>query len=182
MYFWPLKKISYFHLHGSENTAKTVVMADNAKCQHKWDLLWEGFVVIQLLKLCLTLCDPMDSGLPGFPVPHCPPEFAQVAVHWTGDAMQPSHPLSLLLLLPSIFPSIRVFSSESAVCINWPKCWSFSFSIRPSNKYSGLISSRIDWFHLLSVQGTLKSLLQHHSSGYHSGGLDNCRFSVMMIS
>ena len=71
---------------------------------------------------------------------------------------------SPLLLLPSIFPSIRVFSNESVLCIRWPKFWSFSFSISPSNEYSGLISFRIDWFHLLAVQGTLKSLLQHHSS------------------
>ena len=71
------------------------------------------------------------------------------------------HPL---LLLPLIFPSIRVFSNESAFCIRWPKYWTFSFSISPSNKYSGLISFRIDWFDLLAVQGTLKSLLQHHSS------------------
>ena len=71
------------------------------------------------------------------------------------------HPL---LLLPSIFPSIRVFSNESVLCIRWPKFWSFSFSISPSNEFSGLISFRIDWFDLLAVQGTLKSLLQHHSS------------------
>ena len=70
----------------------------------------------------------------------------------------------LLLLLPSVFPSIRVFSSESVLCIRWPKYWSFSFSISPSNEYSGLISFRIDWFDLLAVRGTLKSLLQHHSS------------------
>ena len=69
-----------------------------------------------------------------------------------------------LLLLPSIFPSIRVISNELALCIRWPKCWSFSFSISPSNEYSGLIPFRIDWFDLLAVQGTLKSLLQHHSS------------------
>ena len=69
-----------------------------------------------------------------------------------------------LLLPPSIFPSIRVFSSESVLCIKWPKYWSFSFSISPSNEYSGLISSRMDWLDLLAVQGTLKSLLQHHSS------------------
>ena len=85
-------------------------------------------------------------------------------VHWVSDAIQPSHPLSSLLLLPSIFPSIRVFSNESALHITWPKYWSFSFSISPSNKYSGLISFRMDWLALLAVQGTLKSLLQHHSS------------------
>ena len=81
--------------------------------------------------------------------------------------VMPSNHLILchpLLLLPSIFPNIRVFSNESALCIRWPKYWSFSFSISPSNEYSGLISFRIDWFDLLAVQGTLKSLLQHHSS------------------
>ena len=80
--------------------------------------------------------------------------------------MMPSSYLILclpLLLLPSIFPNIRVFSNESILCIQWPKYWNFSFSISPSNEYSGLISFRIDWFDLLAVQGTLKSLLQHHS-------------------
>ena len=83
------------------------------------------------------------------------------------ESVMPSSHLILfcpLLLLPSVFPSIRVFSSESVLCIRWPKYWSFSFSISPSNEYSGLISFRIDWFDLLEVQGTLKSLLQHHSS------------------
>ena len=81
--------------------------------------------------------------------------------------MMPSNQLILcrpLLLLPSVFPSIRVFSSGSALCIRWPQDWSFSFSIRPSNEYSGMISLRMDWLDLLAVQGTLKSLLQHHSS------------------
>ena len=83
------------------------------------------------------------------------------------ESVMPSNHLILchsLLLLPSVFPSIRVFSSESVLCIRWPKCWSFYFSISPSNEYSGLISFRIDWFDLLAVQGTLKSLLHHHSS------------------
>ena len=82
------------------------------------------------------------------------------------ESVMPSNYLILChpLLSPSIFPSIRVFSNESVLCIRWPKCWSFSFSISPSNEYSGLISFRIDWFNLLAVQGTLKSLLQHHSS------------------
>ena len=83
------------------------------------------------------------------------------------ESVMPSHHLNLchlLLLLPSIFPSIRVFSKGSVLCMRWPKYWSFSFSISPSNEYSGLISFRIDWFDLLAVQGTLKSLLQHHSS------------------
>ena len=83
------------------------------------------------------------------------------------ESVIPSNHLILchpLLLLPSIFPSIRVFSNESALRIRWPKCWSFSFSISPSSEYSGLISFRIDWFDLLTVQGTLRSLLQHHNS------------------
>ena len=83
------------------------------------------------------------------------------------ESVMPSNHLILcrpLLLLPSVFPSIRVFSSESFLPIRWPKCWSFSFSISPSNEYSGLISFRIYWFDLLAVQGTLKSLLQHHGS------------------
>ena len=83
------------------------------------------------------------------------------------ESVMPSNHLilcDLLLLLPSIFPSIRVFSIELALCVRWPKYWSFSFSISPSNKYSGLISFRIDWFDLLAVQGTPKSLLQHHNS------------------
>ena len=83
-------------------------------------------------------------------------------VHRVSDAIQPSHPLSSLFLPPSIFPSIRVFSSDSVLCIRWPKYWSFSIS--PSNEYSGLISFRMDWLDFVAVQGTLKSLLQHHSS------------------
>ena len=90
-------------------------------------------------------------------------EFTQIHVHWVRDAIQPSHPLSPLFLLPPIFPSIRVFSNESVLCIRWSKYWSFSFSISPSNEYSGLISFRMDWLELLAVQGTLKSLLQHRS-------------------
>ena len=98
---------------------------------------------------CLTLCDPMDCSMPGFPVHRQLPQLAQTHVHKVSDAI---HHLILchpLLLLPSIFPSIRVFSSDSVLCIRWPKYWSFSFSISPSNEYSGLISFRIDWLDLL---------------------------------
>ena len=109
-----------------------------------------------------ALCDPMDCGMPGLPVLHHLPELAQTHVHCVSDATQPSRPLSSLLL-PSMFSSIRVFSSELALCISWPKYWSFSFSISPSNESSGLISFRIDWFDLAAVQGTPKSLFQHHS-------------------
>ena len=105
----------------------------------------------------------MDCSTPGFPVHHQLPELAQTHVHWVGDAIQLSSSCPFLLL-PSIFPSIRVFSSESILHIRWSKYWSFSFSISPYNEYLGLISFRIDWFDLLAVQGTLKSLFQHHSS------------------
>ena len=105
-----------------------------------------------------TLCDSMDPSMPGF---H---ELAPTHVHPVSDAMQPSsHPLSSPYL-PSIFPSIRVFFNESVLHFRWPKYESFSFSISPSSEYSGLISFRIDWFDLLALQGTLKNLLQHHSS------------------
>ena len=107
-------------------------------------------------KLCPTLCTLMDRSMPGVPVLHYLLVFAQTHVYWVGDPIQLSHPL---LLLPSIFPSIRVFPSESALHIKWPKSWSFSFTISPSNEYLGLISFRADWFDHLSVQGTLKCLL-----------------------
>ena len=106
----------------------------------------------------------MDCSTLGFPVHHQLPELTQTHFHWV---TVPSNHLTLccpLLLLPSIFPSIRVFSEESVLRIRWPEYWSFSFNISPSNEYSALISFRMDWLDLLAVQGTLKSLLQHHSS------------------
>ena len=109
---------------------------------------------------CPTLCDPMNYSTPGLPVHHQLPEFTQTHAHQVSDAIF-CHPL---LLLPPIPPSIRVFSSESTLCIRWPKYWSFSLSISPSNEHPGLICFMMDWLHLLAVQGTLKSLLQHHSS------------------
>ena len=115
-------------------------------------------------QLCPTLCNPMNHSTPGLPVNHQLPEFTQTHVHQDGDAIQPSHPLSSLLLLPPIPPSIRVFSNKSTLRIRWPKYWTFSLSISPSNEYPGLISFRMDGLDLLAVQGTLKSLLQHHSS------------------
>ena len=118
-----------------------------------------SFIVIQSPSLFRLFVTPMACSTPGFLAFHCLPEFAQTLVHWVGDAIQPYHPLSSLLLLFSIFPSIKVFSSELALLIRWLKYWSFSFSIGPSNEYSGLISFRLDWLDLLSVQGTLKSLL-----------------------
>ena len=110
----------------------------------------------------------MDCSMPGLPDHHQHHlqhlEFTQTHVHRVDDAIQPSHPLSSLLLLPLIFPSIRVFSNESALHIRWPEYWSFSFNISPFNEHSGLISFRMNWLDLLTDQGTLKSLLQHHSS------------------
>ena len=110
------------------------------------------------------LCNPMVHSTPGLPVHHQLLESTQTHVHWVGDAIQPLILCRPLLLLPSIFPSIRVLSNESALRIRWPNYWSFSFNIIPSNEYPGLISFRMDWLDLLAVQGTLKSLLQHHSS------------------
>ena len=115
-------------------------------------------------QLCLTLCDPMDCSTPSLPVHHQLPELLKLM---SIESVILSDHLILfcpLLLLPSIFPSIRVFSNESVLCIKWPKYWSFSFSISPSNEYSELISFRMDWLDLLAIQGILKSLLQHHSS------------------
>ena len=112
----------------------------------------------------VRLCDPMDCSTPGLPVHHQLPGFTQTHVHPVGDAIQPSHPLLSPSPPPSIFPSIRDFSNESVLHIRGPEYWSFSFSISPSNEYSGLISFRMDWLDLLAVQGTLKSLLQHHGS------------------
>src|SRR5574342_678572 len=106
----------------------------------------------------------MNRSMPGLPVYHKLPEFTETHVHRVSDAIQPSHPLSSLLLLPPIPPSIRVFSNESTLRMRWPKYWSFSFSIIPSKEIPGLISFRMDWLDLLAVQGPLKSLLQHHSS------------------
>ena len=117
-----------------------------------------------VVQSCPTLWDPMDCRMPGLPVHHQLLEFIQTHVHWVSDAIQPSILCRPLLLPPSIFPSIRVFSNDSILHIRWPKYWSFSFHSSPSNEYLGLISFRIDWLDLLAVQGTLKRLLQHHSS------------------
>ena len=115
---------------------------------------------------CLTLCDPMDCSMPGLPVHRQFQEFEerQFLKLMSIESVMPSNHLILyraLLLLPSIFPSIRVFSNDSALRIRWPKYWSFGFNISPSNEHPGLISFRMDWLDLLAVQGTLKRLLQH---------------------
>ena len=115
-------------------------------------------------QLCPTLCDPMNCSMPGHLVHHqlwSSPKLMSIESVIASNHLILCRPL---LLLPSVFPSIKVFSNESALRIRWPKYWSFSFNISPSNEHPGLVSFRMDWFDLLAVQGTLKSLLQHRSS------------------
>ena len=127
-------------------------------CEHSAVL---GVCCCSVAQSCLTLCDPMDCSTPGFPVHHQLPELAQTHVHQVSDATNHLTLCHPFLLLPSIFPGFRVFFNESALHIRWPKYWSFGIS--PSNKFSGMISFRIDCFDLLAVQRTLKSLFQHHT-------------------
>ena len=135
-------------------------------CSVKWDrwsLSHKAFVVVQSLS-CVRLFATLDSSTPGFSVLHYLPEFAETHVYWVGGAIQPSHPLSS----PSppafdLSQHLGLFQWVSSH-IRWPKYWSFIVSVSPSNKYLGLFSFRIDWLDLLAVQGTVKSLLQHHSS------------------
>ena len=117
-----------------------------------------------ITQLCPTLCNTRDFSMPGFPVHQQLPELAQTHVHGVSDAMQPSYPLWSPSPPTFNLSQHQGLSSESVLQIRWTMYWSFSFSISPSNEYSGLISFRIDWLDLLAVQGTLKSLLQHHSS------------------
>ena len=120
---------------------------------------------------CLTLCDPMNHGTPGLPVHHQLLEFTQKLTS-IKSVMPYSHLILCrsLLLQPPIPPSIRVFSNESTLRMRWPKYWSFSFITSPSKEHPGLISFRTDWLDLLAVQGTLNSLLQHHSTKHHFFG------------
>ena len=130
----------------------------------KFCLIYLTLSSVQFTQSCLTLCDPMDRSMPGLPVHH---RLRSLLKLKSIEPVMPSSHLILcrpLLILPSIFPSIRVFSNESALHIRWLKYWSFSLNISPSNEYSGLISFRMDWLDLFAVQGTLNSLLQHHSS------------------
>ena len=137
------------------------------------------FNLVQSLQLCTTLCNHMDCSTPGFPVHHQLPELIQTQVHWVGDAIQQSHPLSS----PSP-PAFNIAQHQglfqSVLHIRWPNYWSFSFSISSSDEYSELTSFRIDWFDLLAVQGTLKSLLQHCSS--KASILWHSAFSLVQLS
>ena len=147
------------------NIQKTKIMASGPITS--WQIDGETVETVQFCSVaqsCPTLCDPMNCSTPGslsVTNSRSPPK------HMSIKSVMPSNHLILccpLLLMPSMFPSIRVFSNESALCIRWPKYWSFSFNISPSNEHPRLISFRMEWLDLLAVQGTLKSLTQHHSS------------------
>ena len=142
-----------------------------------WENVTHIVQFISVARLCPTLCDPLDYSMPA---------SLSITNFWnllkctSIESVMPSNHLILccpLLFLPSIFPSIRVFSNESVLPIRWPKHWSFSFSISPSNEYSGLISFRIDWLDLFAVQGILKSLLKYHSS---KASILQCSFIFMV--
>ena len=121
--------------HGYREVQGSQIHPDPPLCNYS-----HYYCCFQVTKSCLTLSDPMDCSMPGFPVLHRLPEFAQSHDRWVGDAIQPSHPLSSPSPPAFIFPSIRGFSTELALCIRWPKYWSFSLSISPLNEYSGMIS------------------------------------------
>ena len=150
------------------------------KLQYFSHLMRRADSLSSVTQLCLTLCDPMDCSSPGLPVHHQLQEFTQTHVQWVGDAIQTSHPLSSASPPALNLSQHQVFSNESALHIRWPKYWSFSFNISPSNEYSGLISFRMDWLDLLAVQGTLKSLLQHHSS--KASVLQHSAFFIAQLS
>ena len=137
-------------------------IAKGIRC-HQMYMQYDQFSSVRSLSR-VQLYDPINCSTPGLPVHHQLPEFTQTHVHRVGDAS--SHLIlgRPLFLLPPIPPSSRVFSNESTLHMRWPKYWSFSFSIIPSKEHPGLIFFRMDWLDLLAVQGTLKSLLQHHSS------------------
>ena len=119
--------------------------------------LFSSIQFCSVAQSCLTLCNPMDCSTPGFPVHHQFPEFTQTHVHWVGDAIQPSHPLSSPSPPTFSLSQNQVLLNESVLPIRWPKYWNFSFNISPPNEYSGLTPFRMDWLDLLAIQGTLKS-------------------------
>ena len=143
-------------------------------------MLWLVLSISSVAQSCLTPCNPMDCSIPGLPVHHQLPELAKSYVHRVSDAIQPSYPLSSLSPPAFSLSQYQGFFSESVLHIRGLKYWSFSLSISPSNAYPGLISFRMDWLGLLAVQGTLKSLLQHHSS--KASILQLSAFSVVHLS
>ena len=145
-----------------------VTESDTTERLHFTSLHYPSVHFSSVTQSCLTLCDPVNCSTPGVPVTNSRSSHKLTSIE---SVMRSSHLILChsLLLLPSVFPSIRVFSNESALHIRWPKYWSFIFSISPSNEHSGQISLRMDWLNLLAVQEILKSLLQHHSSKASSG-------------
>ena len=131
-------------------------------------------------KSCPTLCNPMHCSMPGLPVHHQLPESTQTHVHWVGDAIQPSHPLSSPSPLPSIFPSIMVFSNESALRIRWPKLLEFQLQHQSFQSTPRTDPFRMDWLDLLAVQGTLKNLLQQHS--WKASVLQRSTFFIVQLT
>ena len=128
------------------------------------DVMFSSVQFSLVAQLCPTLCDPMNCSTTGLPVHHQLLESTQAHVHWVGDAIQPSHPLSSPSPPALNLSQHQGFSNVSALHIRWPKYWTFSFNISPSSEHPGLISFRMDWLDVLAVQGTLKNLLQYHSS------------------
>ena len=173
---WPHISYNCFYLNNWEIFVHVVLSSiiGYGTKYHVYMLSWTQFclylpviskvqlTVDQSLNFVQLFVTPWTATMPGFPVLHHLPELAQTHIHWVSNAIQHLVLCHPLLFLPSIFPNIRFFSNESALCNRWPKYWSFSFSISPPNELSGLISFKIDWFDVLKVQGTLKSLLQHH--------------------
>ena len=154
----PLMSSSPSAFNLSQHQGKYIIYSHLLICMYPFS---DFSLIHSIAQLCLTLCNPIDYSTPDVPVHHQFSKLAQTHVHRGSDAIQPSRPLSSPSPA-SVFPSIRVFSNESVLCIRWPTYWSFSIS--PCSEYSGLISFRMDWLDLLAVQGTPKSLLQHHSS------------------
>ena len=148
-----------FQSKNSQVQQYTLLTLGNCKSKPQWaSTLPIRTQFSSVTQSCPTLCDPMNRSMPGLPVHHKLPEFTQTHAHRVSDATQPSHPLSSPPPPAPIPPSIRVISNESTLGMRWPKYWSFSFSISPSNEHPGLISFRMDWMDLLAVQGTLKSI------------------------
>ena len=146
------------------NHPKSIIYQDSLLVLYVLSVQFSSVQFSSVAQSCPTLCDPINRSTPGLPVHYQLPEFAQTHAHWVRDAIQPSHPLSSPSP-PAPNPSQHQgLSNESTLRTKWPKYWSFSFSISPSNEHPGLISFRMDWLDLLAVQETLKSLLQHHSS------------------
>ena len=148
--------------YGCKIKISSIIFPEFLEFQKEWTLCLRRIRMTKIVQL--VICDPTDCSTPGFPVHHQLLELVQTHIHRVGDAIQPSHPLSSASAPAFNLSQHQGISNESVLRIRWPKYWNFSFSISPSSEYSGLISFRMDWVDLLAVQGTLRSLLQHHSS------------------